>query len=208
MSEVIRLSLDTEFNELAPSKEPMSFEFISIGLKNIDNEEDGYYAVSSEFDEKKSAKSNKFVASHVLPKLYLEHDKEEVQQDLKSIRIGVSRYLMQSAVNFRGAKKMELWAKNGSYDNVAICRLLGGMQQFRGTVTMFNMDVKFRDLNELTMPKNPATPKPAGDETRLHNAFYDACHQAEIIRWVEANERPRCSETATMNAAVKKGLAL
>lgn len=86
MSDAIRLSFDTEFNEqyLAPTKR-FGVDPISIGLVNIDKPTQTYYAVSNQFN-RRAAVANEFVAEHVLPKLQGEKRKslDKIAEEVKA----------------------------------------------------------------------------------------------------------------------------
>lgn len=207
MSEIIRLSLDEEFNDHIDLGHFSAVDLISIGLVNVDDPNDnGFYAVSSEFN-RKAAEAHDFLNEQVLSKLHIMDQHKSRDYSIEEISTNIKIYLKSQIEKNPKAEKVEFWAKNGSYDHYLLCRLFGGMHAVYDFMNENGVKkTKFRDLNELKFPENPSTPKPIGDEDRLHNAFYDVCHQAEIMRWVEANDKPFCSETAAMNAAVKKGL--
>jgi len=209
VSEVIRLSLDTEFNERAEKNSFLDI-LMSIGFVDIDDGTDlGHYAVHGDYNDK--APMDDFVRDIVVPRLFIDSSSEAsartkyTTDGLLSITKGYFRRRVEGQPD---ATKVEFWAKNGSYDNVLLCRLFGGMMNLYSFMNDIGIEkTNFRDLNELKFPpREMATPKPKAGENKLHNSFYDACHQAEIIRWVEANRTPVCTEAASMGAAIKNGL--
>lgn len=181
MPEIIRISLDTEFNEqnLPPAKK-FGVDFISIGLVNIDKTDQTYYAVSSQFN-RRAAIANEFVAEHVLPKL-----EGEKRQSVQKIAAQVKAYLQIQSEKNRTADKIEFWSKNGTYDEFILCRLFGGMNKvYEFSNSLGLKKTSFRDLDEIKYPILPHTQKPVADTDKLHHALYDAKIQADLLRWVE-----------------------
>ncbi len=214
MSEIIRLSLDTEFNEEAPMPHWTGTDFISIGLVNIDQDihvdplsNIGFYAVSSEFNQK-AAEDFDFVREHVLPKLYIDCFKDNRPMTEANIAEGVKDYIRKQAEDNPQADTLELWALNKTTDAYLFAKMF--RTQMRMKRFLESIGIKHfveRDLKELKpFEKSITAPKPELITSKYHNSFYDACHQAQIIQWVKANTRPTCTETAAMDAAVSRGL--
>lgn len=185
MPDIIRLSLDTEFNEQnLPPVKAFGVDFISIGLTNIDRDHENFYAVSRQFNEK-AARSNVFVNEAVLPKL-----EGEKRLFVRDIAENLRSYIQRQKEITPEAEKIEFWSKNGTYDEFILCRLFGGMNKLYEFANGIEVKkTKFRDLDELKYPSFSQNPKPEGDEDKLHHALYDAQIQAEIIRWVENEAR-------------------
>ena len=213
MSNVIRLSLDTEFNEEAPMGHWSATDFISIGLVNIDQtisaeplSNIGFYAVSSEFNQQAAANFD-FVRDHVLPKLFIdcfEGDRAMPEQDIAE---GVKDYLRQQVRQKPGADTIELWALNKTTDMYLFSKMFGSQVRMRQFLSEIGIE-KFieRDLKELKpLEQGIIVPKPKLIKSKYHNAFYDSCHQALTIQWIEGNQLAVCTETASMDYAIRSG---
>jgi hypothetical protein len=177
---------------------------MSVGIVDVDvdNQQDsGVYMVHGDYNDK--GPMDDFIRDIIVPRLFIKGYTGVSQTKYTTdgllgvtkgyLRTIVDQYDRKNVMNeTSNATKVELWAKNGSYHNVLLCRLFGGMMNMQ---SFFKKElgiqkVKFRDLNELAMPVSPITSEPKVDEEKLHNSFYDACYQAEVIRWVEANAQP------------------
>ena len=114
---LLRYFFDTEFLD-----DPYNFscELVSIGILNEKGQE--YYGISNEFNLQ-AAKKEPWIKEHVIDKL----DPQNTWESVEDIRQGVLDL-------FEPAEKVELWARNGSYDNVLICQLFGGMGEFFKTL--------------------------------------------------------------------------
>lgn len=154
-----RYFFDTEFNEKVP--ETFGVDFISIGVVTEDGRE--YYAVNRDFN-RAAAASNEWVARDVVAKL----PPESEWVDLEAIRAGVMALI-------EPAKTIEFWAKNNSYDNFVLCRLFGGMMNFRARLAAEKGVEKlyFRDSNTLREVLGRPTLPEQAPETK-HDALADA----------------------------------
>ncbi|MCI5060805.1 MAG: 3'-5' exoribonuclease [Alphaproteobacteria bacterium] len=158
-----RYFFDTEFEE-KPEGLAEGITFVSVGIVSEFGEQD-FYGVSREFNE--AAIQNQWVLDNVISKL----PSAEQRQTIEEIRAGILNVL-------KPAKTVELWAKNGSYDNVLLCRLFGGMAAFRKTCNEHGIDkVVFRDINELERAYPVKHPKI--DDQRAHIAIEDARRERE-----------------------------
>ena len=137
MSGVIRLSLDTEFNEEAPMSHWSGTDFISIGLVNIDQTINvdplrniGFYAVSSEFNQK-AAEDFDFVRDHVLPKLFIDCFEDDSPMAEADIAEGVKDYLRKQAKDNPNADTLELWALNKTTDAYLFTKMFGSQVRMK-----------------------------------------------------------------------------
>jgi len=170
-----RYFFDTEFCD-----EPEKFrcELISIGIVSEKNgkKADEYYGISNEFNLN-AAKKQDWLQEHVLDKL----DDPSTWKNLDEIRKGVLDM-------FEPADKIELWARNGSHDNVLICQLFGGMGEF---FTLLQEQknigrVEFRDINELKREAGKKGLKlPRLPDKDAHIAINDARHELVCYKFLK-----------------------
>lgn len=175
-----RYFFDTEFRD-----EPEKFrcELVSIGILNEKGRE--YYGISNEFNLK-AAKEQPWLKTHVIDKL----DDPATWKSVAEIRQGVLDM-------FEPAQKVELWARNGSHDNVLICQLFGGMGEFFDLLKKEkNIDrVEFRDINELKRSAGKNRFKmPRLPDAEAHIAINDARNELQCYKFLK-NLKKKPAET-------------
>jgi hypothetical protein len=168
--ELRRYFFDTEFVDTA---DPGSFttSFISIGLVGEDGKKE-YHGVNLALDVVR-AMQNKWVNEHVVKKL----PPAKEWKDISVIRQEILDMI-------EPARKVEFWAKNGTYDNYILCRIFGGMGNLYDTLRREKgiEKVEFRDGNELRRaygkPKLPYQPA----DTQ-HHALHDAKYERKVFAY-------------------------
>lgn len=137
----LRFFLDTEFNEHARR---FGFDPISIALVPEDASEENFYAVSSEFDiQKITPWLQENVVCHLPPPdQRLSNDK---------IRDDIVAYLSKFAKDTESpVTDVEIWALNGSSDNVVLAQFFGSLVRMRRVFNEVGLpSPQFRDLKEL-----------------------------------------------------------
>ncbi len=173
-----RYFLDTEFAD--PEAEGVFlFYFISLGLVSEDGDE--FYGVLEGIDEDFLAEKKPWLKDNVLAKL----PPPEQRVSLEKIREGVLNLI-------KPAKVIEIWATNGSYDNVGLCRLFGGMDKLREILFEKKAaeEVVFRDMHELHRLHGPA--RIAGmPEHEKHISVNDARHDKRQHDYYSALSKPK-----------------
>ena len=155
-----RYFFDTEFNDNLPG---FSCDFISIGI--VDEAGEEYYGISNEFNLS-AAQSDPWLKEHIIDKL----DEQDTWEDIKAIRENILSMIKPADV-------LELWAKNGSYDNVMICQIFGGMGALRKAFQDKGVKkVSFRDSNELAR-EMPHVKIWQRDAYGAHISINDARHE-------------------------------
>jgi hypothetical protein len=156
VTRVRRFFYDTEFIE-----DGTTIDLVSIGV--VDETGREFYAVSTEFDERKAIP---WVRRNVLDQLPSPADKawrsrERIREDLLAFLTGPG-------------EEIELWAWFGAYDHVALCQLWGAMPALPRPIPRFTRELRQRwdDLGQPALP-----PKPEG----THDALVDARYNLE--RW-------------------------
>jgi hypothetical protein len=168
--ELRRYFFDTEFID---THDAGSFTtgFISIGIVNEAGTKE-YHGVNLALDIVR-ATQNKWVNEHVMKKLPPVKEWEDISVIRKKILDTIEP-----------AQKIELWAKNGTYDNYILCRIFGGMGNLFETLKREKgiEKVEFRDGNELRRaygkPKIPYQPA----ETQ-HHALHDAKYERTVFAY-------------------------
>jgi len=151
----MRYWYDIEFIE-----DGKTIDLISIGIVAEDGRE--YYAISTEFDEKKASR---WVKDNVLIHL---PGKRIIAPKLRSIAHYRTRSRIKKEVlSFIGDDKPEFWAYYADYDHVALCQLFGTMMDLPKGWPMYTNDIK--QLCDLL--GNPKLPDQGKGE---HNALDDA----------------------------------
>ena len=154
-----RFFYDTEFIE-----DGTTIDLVSIGV--VDETGREFYAVSTEFDERKAIP---WVRRNVLDQLPPPSDqawrsRERIRQDL---------------LDFLGGAKanrddIELWAWFAAYDHVALAQLWGAMPALPRPIPRFTRELRQR-WDDVGRP--PLPPKPDG----THDALVDARYN--LARW-------------------------
>lgn len=171
MPSLRRYFFDTEFVDTGAG---IKNDFISIGL--VSQEGEGYYGISAEFNIA-AARNHKWVRKHVLDKL----THHSTWKSLENIR--------QEIIDaIEPAREIEFWAKNGSYDNVFLCQIFGGMKSMRDTLYREKgiEKITFRDTKELLrIAEEPDIPYMAEKDKHIsindahqERRVFDACKKA------------------------------
>ena len=154
---VRRYFFDTEFND---NVSQFAIDLISIGIVDEDDRE--YYGISNEFNVA-AASSNQWIRENVIDKL-----------DAPSSWVSVDEIRKAVLDMIEPAEEVEFWAKNGSYDNVLLCQLFGGMGKLYEALNQKGVSrVTFRDIKELSRVA-PGYYVPPMREADKHIAINDA----------------------------------
>jgi hypothetical protein len=156
----LRYCFDTEFVD---GPEPFAIDFFSIGIAPENFNGPSYYGVSNAFNEAAAIQHVPWLQDNVIAKL----PPMSARKSPDVIRDDILKYL-------RPAKTLELWAKNGAYDQFALCKLFGTMNDFNRELKKAGIEqVIFRDINELVRAAGfPQLPKEP--EASAHIAVKDA----------------------------------
>jgi 3' exoribonuclease, RNase T-like len=153
---VRRFFYDTEFIE-----DGTTIDLVSIGV--VDETGREFYAVSTEFDERRAIP---WVRRNVLDRLPPPADRawrsrQRIRDDLLAFLTGPGQ-------------EVELWAWFAAYDHVALAQLWGPMTALPRAVPRFTRELRQR-WDDAGRPELP--PKPAG----THDALVDARYN--LARW-------------------------
>jgi hypothetical protein len=151
----VRFFYDCEFIE-----DGHTIELISIGVVDADGRE--FYAVSTEFDDRRAGP---WVRANVLPKLPSPGDR--AWRSRAAIRDDLLEFLSAGS-------DIELWAWIAAYDHVALCQLWGAMPALPRPLPRFTRELRQRWEDA----GRPALPSPPSD---AHDALADARHN--LARW-------------------------
>jgi 3'-5' exoribonuclease-like protein len=152
----VRFFYDCEFIE-----DGLTIELVSIGVVDLEGRE--FYAVSTEFDERRAGP---WVRANVLPKLPSPGDR--AWRSRAAIRDDLLGFLTAPG------EEIELWAWIAAYDHVALCQLWGAMPALPRPLPRFTRELRQR-WEDAGRPPLPAPPEDA------HDALADARHN--LIRW-------------------------
>lgn len=151
---------DTEFIE-----DGKTIDLISIGIVAEDSRE--YYAISTEFYEKKASQWVKDNVIAKLPPRYANPMYESPRLVEKSKAWKSREQIKKDILAFIGDDKPEFWAYYADYDHVALCQLFGTMMDLPNGWPMYT-----RDIKQLCDSKgNPQLPEQGKGE---HHALADA----------------------------------
>lgn len=156
---IVRFFLDTEFNEHARK---LAIDPISLALVAENPQQPEFYAVSNEYDE---SKITPWIKDNVI--IHLPPPDTRISND--TIRDGIAAYF----ANFAKEKpdRIEIWASNGSTDNVVLANFFGGLMGLRQAFHDAGLPSPvFRELREVTRPTRTRHPKPEN----AHDALADA----------------------------------
>lgn len=156
-----RYFFDTEFND---GGDRFSCELISIGVISEDGRE--YYGISNEFNLAAAA-AIPWIKKHVIDKL-----------DDPSKWVSVEKIRQRILAMIEPAREVEFWSRNGSYDNVLLCQIFGGMGNLFETLRREKgvQKVTFRDIKELHRRAPEIRIRPKSEEG-AHVAINDARHE-------------------------------
>ncbi|HEY4007949.1 MAG TPA: polyadenylate-specific 3'-exoribonuclease AS [Pseudonocardia sp.] len=162
----MRFFYDCEFIE-----DGRTIELISIGAVDTDGRE--FYAVSTEFDDRRAGP---WVRANVLPKLPSPAD--SAWRSRGAIRDSLLEFLT------RPGEEIELWAWIAAYDHVVLCQLWGAMPALPRPLPRFTRELRQR-WEDVGRPPLPPPPKDA------HDALADARHNLARWRVIEEHQIPR-----------------
>lgn len=157
----MRYFYDTEFIE-----DGRTIDLVSIGVVAEDGRE--FYAVSTEFDERKAGL---WVRQNVIGQL--PSPSSDVWMSRSDIRRELGEFLMPP-----GGSKPELWAWVGAYDHVVLAQLWGDMTQLPRPIPRFTRELK----QYWEFAGKPWVPK---QEDGRHDALADARHNLVRYRAIE-----------------------
>lgn len=174
----MRIYYDTEFIE-----DGQVIDLVSIGMVAEDGRE--FYAVSSEFDQRKLLK-DPWLRENVWPSLPTTEPKQyrdglppHGQLDLDHPAVRSRAQIAQAVAEIiRATPGVELWAWYGGHDHVALCQLWGRMVDLPAGVPKFTNDLR----QEVARLGNPPLPEQA--EGR-HHALADARHLKTMAESLE-----------------------
>ena len=152
----MRFFYDTEFIE-----DGTTIDLVSIGV--VDETGREFYAVSTEFDDRKAIP---WVRRNVLDKLPSPAD--PAWRSRERIRTDLLAFLTEPG------EEVELWAWFGAYDHVALAQLWGSMPALPREIPRFTRELRQR-WDDVGRPDFP--PKPSG----AHDALVDARYN--LVRW-------------------------
>ena len=152
----MRFFYDTEFIE-----DGTTIDLVSIGV--VDETGREFYAVSTEFDDRKAIP---WVRRNVLDKLPSPAD--PAWRSRERIRTDLLAFLTDPG------EEVELWAWFGAYDHVALAQLWGSMPALPREIPRFTRELRQR-WDDVGRPDFP--PKPSG----AHDALVDARYN--LVRW-------------------------
>jgi hypothetical protein len=156
-----RYFYDCEFIE-----DGVTIDLVSIGV--VDEYGREFYAVSTEFDERKAIP---WVRRNVLDKLPSPSD--PAWRSRARIRDDLYEFLV-TPLRQKADTQLELWAWFAGYDHVALCQLWGPMTALPRPIPRFTKDLRQR-WDDLGRPELPGAP----DDQ--HDALADARHN--LARW-------------------------
>jgi hypothetical protein len=169
-----RYFFDTEFLDLPSAG--FKIEFISLGIVSEDGKAE-FYGVNEAIEEDKIGAASPWVKENVLAKLPPRAEWTSVE----AIRQGILDTIAP-------VKTVEFWASNGSYDNVLLCQIFGGMGNLRKILKEEKgvEKVVFRDMNELSRAYGHAK-IPSQAEATKHIAIDDAKQDRQEFEWYIAH---------------------
>ncbi|MBV9312782.1 MAG: polyadenylate-specific 3'-exoribonuclease AS [Pseudonocardia sp.] len=157
----MRFFYDCEFIE-----DGQTIELVSIGVVDTGGRE--FYAVSTEFDERRAGP---WVQANVLPKL--PSPGSPTWRSRAQIKDDLLAFLTEPG------EEVELWAWIAAYDHVALCQLWGPMQALPRPLPRFTRELRQR-WEDAGRPALPQAPSDA------HDALADARHNLARWRAIEA----------------------
>lgn len=164
--------LDTEFFD--PETPGFEIDFFSIGL--VSESGQSFYGVSEEFDD--DDYQGQWVYDNVIKKL----PPADERMDLDSIRAGLLDVFEP------GAKRADIWAKNGAYDFYVLSRFFPRQLDFKQALKeRYGIErVRFRDTNELLDVKPAHVILPKQDEATEHISIDDAKNERDCFLAIKA----------------------
>jgi len=201
VSEVIRLSLDTEFMTYYT---PKGVGLISMGIVPIDDTSlPNFYEVRDTF-KKPIVQREKFLKKEVIPKLFLPPFEDTKPLTGAQFRSSLARYFYEVARSVDSPASMQVWVKSGKKDLEILKRRITDRVANRIIKRTAINFLTFHDIHDLPDVRGMTyLTKPEIDKHKKHNSYFDAEHQASYIRWVEANLSATCTEKLAMDAFAK-----
>jgi len=164
----LRFFLDSEFNEAAAR---FAIDPISIALVPEDRSRENFYAVSSEFD---AAKITPWLEENVIR--HLPAPAERMSND--DIRDKIIGYVSGFKAEGAEVSSVEIWAYNGSTDNVVMANFFGGLTGLRKAFNEAGLpSPEFRDMKELTRATGKKLPPPEN----AHDCLVDALWTRDLF---------------------------
>ena len=164
----LRFFLDSEFNNSATQ---FFIDPISIALVSEDRSRANLYAVSSEFD---ADKITPWLEENVIK--HLPAPTERVSND--TIRDKIIDYIASFKAAGQEVESVEIWAYNGSTDNVVMANFFGGLTNLRKAFNDAGLpNPDFRDMRELTRATGARLPLPEN----AHDCLVDALWTRDLF---------------------------
>ena len=181
MPEIIRISLDTKFNDYnGRTFDDNRIDPISIGICNIDIQGQHFYAVSADFN-KQSAMQNPRVDKRILKNI-----ENENAVDLAEIQTLGIYYLVQQIHLNHSARHIEFWGKNPVGNERCLAKIFHGHGNLENILEHMGMhSVTFKNITDVTKIIDPVNPSPFFGEKGANHALRDALIQSEMFRWAE-----------------------
>ncbi len=154
---------DTEFIDTSNSLELISLAFVK------ENQE-AYYAVSSEFDE---SKASPWVQQHVINQL----EPPSTRKPLLVIKKELSAFI--------GYQLPELWAYFGAFDWVLMVWLYGGFERMPYNFPFYYKELR-QEMERIRFPEGNFPPNPAPHHARSDALWAWELHQ-EIQKFQQKN---------------------
>lgn len=162
----LRFFLDSEFNEHAAK---FAIDPISVALVPQNANHDNFYAVSSDFAaDKITPWLQDNVVTHLPP--------PEQRKPNAAIAEDIITYLKTFKTD--DVDKIEIWAFNGSTDNVVLANFFGGLMGMKQAFNDASLPPpQFREVKELTRATGVKLPPPEN----AHDCLIDALWTRELF---------------------------
>ncbi len=170
----LRFFLDSEFNDNATR---FAIDPISIALVPEDRTRENFYGVSGEFD---AGKITPWLEENVIK--HLPDPAERISND--EIRDKIIDYISGFKSEGTEISSVEIWAYNGSTDNVVMANFFGGLTSLRKAFNDAGLPKPdFRDMKELTRATGKKLPLPEN----AHDCLVDAIWTRELFEYSVKN---------------------
>jgi hypothetical protein len=164
----LKYFIDAEFDEESAD---FSIEIISIAVVASDGR--FFYGVSKEFNE---ATTTDWLKQNVVPKLPPMAQRKSAEE----IRSGLKDFFRATYNPEFTGLPAKFWSRNGSYDNVVLCKLMGTMLDFEGFMKGLGASkVIFKDIKDLVdgVDKSKLLSR---EKAGLHDALEDARYERAL----------------------------
>ena len=167
----LRFFLDSEFNEHAAR---FALDPISIALVPEDSSQPHFYGVSNEYDaEKITPWLQDNVITHLPP--------QNQRKSNEAIRRDIIDYLKSFNAPDKPVQEIEIWAYNGSTDNVVLANFFGGLLKMRAAFNAAGLpSPQFREMKELIRATGETLPPPKN----AHDCLQDALWTRELFQYL------------------------